>query len=58
MMRMRNEAAATDAAAVLTDTGSRSVSGNSLRRVIVPALAAVSPKRASGPWRSAGVTPR
>lgn len=58
MRKMRHPAAAVEAKPVLTPTGRFLVASNSLSRVSVPALAAVSPKRDIGPWISAGAMPR
>ena len=57
MSTIRKPAAAVDAARVLTPTGRFVVESKLSSRESVPALAAVSPKRDSGPWKSAGARP-
>jgi hypothetical protein len=47
--KIRNNAAATDAATVFKETGSFSVYSNESIKAKVPVFAAVSPKRESGP---------
>ena len=54
---IRKPAAAVDAARVLTPTGRFVVESKLSSRESVPALAAVSPKRDRGPWKSAGARP-
>lgn len=58
MRKMRHAAAHPEAAAVLIPTGRFCVESNESSKVSIPELAAVSPKRERGPWKSAGPTPR
>eukprot|EP00751_Fragilariopsis_kerguelensis_P015623 CAMPEP_0170836774 /NCGR_PEP_ID=MMETSP0734-20130129/2369_1 /TAXON_ID=186038 /ORGANISM="Fragilariopsis kerguelensis, Strain L26-C5" /LENGTH=52 /DNA_ID=CAMNT_0011203829 /DNA_START=473 /DNA_END=631 /DNA_ORIENTATION=+ len=51
-------AAAAEAANVLAATGKSFVLSKLSNMVNTPVLAAVSPKRESGPWTKAGNTPR
>ena len=57
MSTIRKPAAAVDAARVLMPTGRLVVASKLSSRESVPALAAVSPKRDSGPWKRAGARP-
>lgn len=54
MIEIRNDAAAREAAAVFRTTGRSRVLDIESISVIIPAFAAVSPNRESGPWRRAG----
>jgi hypothetical protein len=56
--KIRNPAAAADAATVLIPTPMSLVESRELRSVSTPVFAAVSPKRERGPWKRAGSTPR
>jgi hypothetical protein len=58
MSSIRHAAAAEDAATVFTLTGNPLVLSNSSKSASMPELAAVSPKRESGPCTSAGPMPR
>jgi len=58
IMAMRNRAADAEAATVLNPTAMSLVWSRLLSSVKTPVLAAVSPKRDSGPWKRAGRTPR
>ena len=58
MRKTRKPAAAAEAATVFTAAGRSAVFGLASHRAIIPALAAVSPKRESGPWKRAGPRPR
>ena len=58
MRKTRKAAAAADAATVFTAAGSVFVCSKESHSAIMPAFEAVSPKRESGPWKSAGPRPR
>ena len=56
--KIRNTAAEAEDATVLTPTPKSLVESRLFKSVRIPVLAAVSPKRDSGPWKRAGRTPR
>lgn len=58
MRKMRHRAATADAPDVFTSVDRSRVSSYALKISITPALAAVSPKRDSGPCSNAGARPR
>lgn len=56
--KILHPAAVPDAQAVFTPTGKSLVESKESSSVSMPELAAVSPNRESGPWKSAGPMPR